>query len=257
MTATTDTVTDLMLTKVRKLLAKAEDPAATAEEAETYTAKAAELVAAYGIDQALLAHAEPGRDRVGDRVVTVDAPYAQDKAELLSGVASQLRCQAVQRSVWADGRKQLSLHLFGFESDLLRAEVLYTSLLLQATHGLTRARAPFGEQLAAFRRSWLRGFTYAVITRLAGAEDRAREEAEAARADLSDESSVALVLADRTAEVSSTLREHYPRVRQARARTLSGSGLPQGWAAGQRADLGGGRADLPAATARQQTLPQH
>ena len=50
-----------------------------------------------------------------------------------------------------------------------------------------------------------------------------------------------LVLADRSAQVDSALREEYPRVRTARARTLSGSGVTDGWAAGQRADLGGSR----------------
>lgn len=248
-------MTDLMLDKVRKLLVKAEDPAATAEESEVYTAKAAELIAAYGIDQALLARDDPSTDRVGDRVVVVDAPYARDKADLLGGVANQLRCQAVQRSRWVGGSKQISLHLFGFESDLLRAEMLYTSLLLQATSGVTRVRAPRGEQLAAFRRSWLRGFTYAVITRLAQAEEQARAEAETVATPEPGRQSVALVLADRSAAVRSRLREHYPDVRQARRRDLSGSGGRQGWAAGQRADLGSDGADLAAAN-RQRPLPR-
>ncbi|HET7329041.1 MAG TPA: DUF2786 domain-containing protein [Nocardioidaceae bacterium] len=231
-------MSDVMLAKVRKLLAKAEDPAATEHEARVYTTKAAELIAAYGIDRALLAQADPASDPVGDRVVVVDPPYAQDKADLLGGVATQLRCRAVQRTSFTSGRKELSLHLFGFEADLLRAEILYTSLLLQATAGVTRARAPRGEQPAAFRRSWLRGFTYAVVARLAEAEDRARVDAEAARPSGSPTPSVALVLADRSAAVSSALRAHYPRARQARARSLSGSGGHQGWSAGQRADLG-------------------
>jgi hypothetical protein len=258
-------MSDLMLDKIRKLLAKAEDPAATAEEAEIYTAKAADLVATYGIDQALLARGDGDADRVGDRVVVVDPPYARDKADLLGGVAAQLRCQAVQRSRWVAGSKQISLHLFGFGADLRRAELLYTSLLLQATSGVTRVRAPRGEQLAAFRRSWLRGFTAAVITRLAAAEQRAAAEADRAGRDGSagagtasgrDTGSVALVLADRSAAVRSTLRAHYPGVRQGRRRSLTGSGGEQGWAAGQQARIGGDGSDL-AAAARQQPLPQH
>ena len=133
-------MSDDILAKVRKILAKAEDPAATPEEAETYTAKAAELVAAYGIDRALLAQTEPGSDVVGDRVVLLDPPYALDKAGLLSSVAYRLRCRAVQRVRYVDGEKQISLHLFGYDSDLVRAEVLCTSLLLQATSTLARTR---------------------------------------------------------------------------------------------------------------------
>ena len=55
---------DPILAKVRKLLALAEDPAATTHEAETYTAKATQLIADYGIDRALLAAGRP-RPRPG------------------------------------------------------------------------------------------------------------------------------------------------------------------------------------------------
>ena len=50
---------DSRLAKIRKLLAQAEDPAATPEEASAFTAKAAELIAAYGIDAALLEDRAP------------------------------------------------------------------------------------------------------------------------------------------------------------------------------------------------------
>ncbi|MDQ3616264.1 MAG: hypothetical protein M3393_06530 [Actinomycetota bacterium] len=45
-----------------------ENPAATRRAAETYTAKAAELIAVYGIDRTLLAQSDPTSDTVGDRV---------------------------------------------------------------------------------------------------------------------------------------------------------------------------------------------
>jgi hypothetical protein len=94
---------DDILAKVRKILAKAEDPAATVHEAEVYTAKAAELIATYGIDRALLAEADPAGDVVGDRVVVLDAPYALDKAALLAEVAQALRCRAIHRTRYAEG----------------------------------------------------------------------------------------------------------------------------------------------------------
>jgi hypothetical protein len=236
----TDAGTDRILTRVRKLLAKAEDAAATSQEAETYNAKASELMAAYGIDRALLAAADPGSDVVGDRVVALEAPYARDKATLLSGIAHEMRCRAVLRTRFSGGTKELSLHLFGYDSDLLRTEVLYTSLLVQASTGMVRAPVPVGEQVAAFRRSWLAGFTQAVVHRLAGAERRA----EAATVDRVH--SVALVLADRSGAVEEALSRRYPRLRTGRQRALSGSGSTDGWAAGQRAVLDGTR--LPEAS---------
>ncbi len=48
-----------LLERVRKLLAKAESAGVTDPEAEALPAKAAELMARYGIDRALLAAARP------------------------------------------------------------------------------------------------------------------------------------------------------------------------------------------------------
>jgi hypothetical protein len=236
-----------VLAKVRKILAKAEDPAATPEEAETYTAKAAELMATYGIDRALLAETDPGSDVVGDRVVVLDAPYALDKAALLSSVAFELRCRAVRRIryVGPHATKEVSIHLFGYDSDLVRVEILFTSLLLQAQTSLARTSPPPWESVAAYRRSWLAGFTAAVSRRLRDAEVRARDEAEEARtsraAATTGGRSVALVLVDRERTVAAAVDAEYPRLGTARNRQLSGSGGRSGWQAGQRADLGGTR----------------
>ncbi len=234
-----------VLAKVRKILAKAEDPAATPEEAETYTAKAAELMAAYGIDRALLAESMPDSDVVGDRVVVLDAPYALDKAALLSSVAFELRCRAVRRIRYVGPRatKEVSIHLFGYDSDLVRVEILFTSLLLQAQTSLARTDPPPWESPAAYRRSWLAGFTAAVARRLRDAEMRARDVAEESRAGTAAPSgrSVELVLVDRDRTVAAAVEAEYPRLGTARSRQLSGSGRRSGWQAGQRADLGGSR----------------
>lgn len=229
-----------MLVKVRKLLAKAEDPASSPQEAETYTAKAAQLIADHGIDAALLAADDPGSDRVADRVIHLDAPYAVDKAHLLYDVALQMRCRAVLRHRHDDeGRSAHSVHLFGHESDLDRADLLFTSLLLQSTSRLGRTPVPRGEHKAAFRRSWLAGFRISISERLALAEQEARGRAES-RGTASGRST-GLVLADRTREVTQALQQHYPHVGTARPRSLSGSGGREGYAAGARADLGGVR----------------
>ncbi len=246
---------DEILARIRKILAKAEDPAASAAEAETYTAKAAELVARYGIDRALLAQKDPASDAVGDRVVVLDPAYALDKAGLLNRVAAELRCQAVQRTRYLDGAKELSLHLFGFDSDLQRAELLYTSLLLQATWLLARTAAPPGESVAAYRRSWLAGFTTAIGRRLAEAERRAREAAAPRGTEQAPGTPdpggrvLALVLADRTAQVNRATSTAYPFLRSAPRRSLSGSGGTSGYAAEQRADLAG--TGVPASSGRQ------
>jgi len=227
-----------VLRKVRALLAKAEDPASTGPEAEACTAKATALLASWGIDAALLAADDPGSDPVGDREVTVPPPYAPDKVDLLAAVALRLRCQVVVRRQRGDAGRVV--HLFGHRTDLERAEVLWTSLLVQAHHGLARAPVPPREQPAAFRRSWLAGFTLAVGHRLAEAERRAQVDAEAAGAP-GGSGGTALVLADRDASVRAAVAAAYPDAGTAPPRRLSGGGRLAGWQAGQEADLGGTR----------------
>ncbi|HLL66812.1 MAG TPA: DUF2786 domain-containing protein [Micromonosporaceae bacterium] len=229
---------DKTLDKVRKLLVKAEDPACTPAEAEAFTAKAAELIAKYGIDAALLAESQPTTDRVGDRVIVMDAPYARDKAGLLSNVANALRCKVVHQTRYVAGRKELSLHLFGFGADLDRVDLLYTSLLVQAAHALAVEHVPYDEHPAAYRRSWYAGYASAIWRRLKAAESRAEHAAQPAE---SSGRSVALVLADRSAVVANAMQNAYPTLGKARARQLSGSGARNGYHAGQRADLGGTR----------------
>src|SRR5262245_564666 len=133
---------EAMLEKIRKLLAKAEDPGCTPAEAAALNDKAAELIAKYGVDSALLYARDPRVDPVGDRVIPLLAPYARDKSELLAGVAAVLRCHSVQRQKPTAAGREFSMHLFGFASDLERVELLYTSLLVQAAFGLAAARVP-------------------------------------------------------------------------------------------------------------------
>jgi hypothetical protein len=71
---------DKLLDRVRKLLAKAEDESVTPPEAEALTAKAAELMAKYGIDRALPAAARPETDTPGSRLADIDNPWGRVKA---------------------------------------------------------------------------------------------------------------------------------------------------------------------------------
>ncbi|MEV6342209.1 DUF2786 domain-containing protein [Actinoplanes sp. NPDC051851] len=217
--------TDGLLARVRKLLAMAEDPACTPGEAEAFTIKAAELIAKYGVDQAMLAAEDPAADPVGDRIVVVVPPYARDKAGLLAAVAAPLRCRVVHLERGGTARS----HLFGHEADLARAELLFTSLLVQAAHALATSPVPWGEHPAAYRRSWLVGYTEAIRARLWEAERSAVAETPGAE----------LVLVDRTDLVERKRDEVYPRLAKLPPRRLQGSGRLRGYRAGQTAHLGG------------------
>jgi hypothetical protein len=221
------------LDRVRKLLAKAENAGVTPQEAEALTAKAAELMARYGIDRALLAAAQPETDVPGDRVITIPNPWAAVHAHLLCGIGSAMRCQCVLLST----REGARVHVFGYASDIERAEVLYTSLLLQMSHGLARVTVPqWTKSPRALRRSWQLGYATAVIARV-----RVAERAAAAQADSQPPvdgcQPAALVLASRDQVVSARARQAYPVTRKAKV-TYTGSGYRDGYTKGQTADIG-------------------
>ena len=224
---------EALLERVRKLLAKAEAEGVTPPEAEALTAKAAELMARYGIDRALLAAARPETDRPDSRVIDIPNPWAQVRAHLLAGLATAMRCQCVLVDPQGSGAR---VHVFGYLSDLERADILYTSLLLQMAHGLTAATVPpTARSPRAWRRSWLLGFTAAVVARVRAAEERAA--ASSAARETSSGPSTALVLADRSLVVRRQLDEAYPVTRSSRL-SYTGRGYQAGYSKGREADIG-------------------
>ena len=237
-----------LLDRVRKLLAKAEDEGCTPHEAEALTAKAAELMARYGIDRALLGAVRPDTDRPADRVFELDNPWAGIKAHLLAGLASALRCQCILLNRRQPGSR---VHVFGYLSDLERADILFTSLLVQMARALALEPVPvYGGRAKAWRRSWMLGYCSAVVARV-----RAAEEAAVAAATSSADAganghgpSAAVVLADRAVTVRRHAEQAYPRTRKTRV-TYSGNGYQAGYQEGQKADIGGAKVRSRSGTA--------
>lgn len=205
-----------ILRRVRALLAQAEDPACTPEEAAAFSAKAEELIVRHAVDAALLAEkAGPGRGKPTMREYEPQAPYAKAKGTLLNAIALAHGCRVIRRG--SDGQ-YLTL---GFESDLALVDILYTSLLIQGLNGSAR-----GDK--SYRTSFWYGFAARVGARLEAMRNRA-----------ANETGAALVLADRTSEVDAHLAEMFPRVRTtSRATIRNGAGWRAGQEAGERADLG-------------------
>jgi hypothetical protein len=165
-----------MLSRIRALLAKAE-ATEYAEEAEALSARAQELMAKYSIDQALLA-AESGRQVApAGRRIAVDNPYEAPKTSLLQAVATANRC----RVVWS---KAVGLAtVVGFEADLDAVELLFTSLLVQASAAMlyagSRQDAYGRSRTRAFRQSFLVSYAIRIGERLSHATEHATQEAAA------------------------------------------------------------------------------
>lgn len=236
-----DGLPEALLGKVRSLLRKAENAGATEEEARVYLAKATELMAKYGIEQAMLDDlTEP--ERPADRIVDLYPPYVKEGRRLLARIGYEMRC----RSVYPGGKaNRHRVHLFGFEADIQATEVLFASLRLQMLEGADRAdrlHRPEGEDARAYKRSWMLGFIREVTARIGAAQQAARAAAEQrteAEGEGRDGRSVALVLADRTTVVEARLAAQYPKLNKTRPTKFKGTGYWQGVADGRDADIGG------------------
>ncbi len=226
------------LERVRALLAKAESTTFEAE-AEALTAKAQELIARYSLDQALLSTsaAAAGALPIGTRI-WIDDPYTEPKSSLAARVADANRCSCV----WDPNLKYVTL--FGFDHDVAAVELLYTSLLAQATaamirHGSVQDRTG-QSRTRSFRRSFLQGFAHRVGDRL--------REVTAAEEQAAVESSAALlpVLAGRQEQVELAFREAFPDVVMRRTTVSNAAGWHAGKVAADLAQLGPSGAQLGA-----------
>lgn len=218
--AVPDGVDAKLLERVRTLLAKAESTTFP-EEAEALTAKAHQLMSRHAIDRAIV-DASPSSGPVGRRVAT-DDPYAGGKSLLLSAVAVASRC----RSVW--NRDLGFATVFGYPNDLDAVELLYTSLLVQATQAMVRVGdgAPGSRSRSrSFRQSFLTAFAHRISQRLQEGRDAAESAAAEAHGD-----ALLPVLASRLDAVDRARDEAYPDLE---SRSFSATDVA-GWAAGTAA----------------------
>lgn len=220
-----------MLPRIRALLAKAE-ATGFPEEAEALSAKAQELMARHSIDEALLAAGAPAADAPRACRLGVDAPYEEAKAVLLHAVADANRC----RAVWNEALGFSTV--VGFEPDLEAVELLYTSLLVQATAAMTKAeaaqRAKGRNRTKTFRQSFLAAYAHKMGTRLAAAA--AAETTEAAETRTA--APLLPVLATRALAVTAHLDQMFPTTTTTRLRGVTDeAGWTEGTEAADRARL--------------------
>ncbi len=231
-----------MLSRIRALLAKAESTEFP-EEAEALTAKAQQLMAQHSIDEALLSAGHTGRDAPAAVRIGVENPYEGPKAMLLDAVAAANRC----RVVWA---KEFGFcTVVGFDSDLDAVELLYTSLLVQATAAMNRAGSrqhlDGASRTRAFRQSFLVSYSARIRERLTAATEQATTDAAAGRHLREDGTAEQLVpderllpaLAAREEAVDTATGRMFPTLTSQRVRVSDGEGWAAGRAAADRAAL--------------------
>lgn len=225
------------LTTIRALLAKAE-ATEFVEEADAFTAKAQDLMTRYAIDEALLVDASEGIE-VRSRRLPVDNPYAATKAQLLATVGKINRV----KTIWDDHHGIATV--VGLPIDLDLAELLFTSLLVQATRAMTEAgaRSTAGHRLdraPAFRRAFLLSYANRIGERLNDAGVHAQQEESESRA-----RNLLPVLARQSAAVEVEFARLFPRISSSGAKRVDVRGWQAGRAAADRAVLTRAQVDGP------------
>lgn len=190
-------------------------------EIEALNAKAAQLIAKYGIDQAMLADAGTEADLVVDKVIWTDRPFSDRFRNMLAYLAELMGAQTrrvkefdpqahggARKGAWKYG-----LRVFAHQSDLDRLTLLYTSARNQALAGASRIKGydRFGQDQKAHRDSYIEGFSHGVYAQVSAAEQAAKQAAEAElearqeqamlEGNFTASKSVELVLSDRSAMV--------------------------------------------------------
>ncbi|OYD71726.1 DUF2786 domain-containing protein [Rhodococcus sp. OK302] len=220
-----------VLKRIRGLLAKAE---ATnfAEEAEIFTEKAQELMTRYAIDSALL-HSRTGvtGTTVDGRRIHLDNPYVKEKVHLLTAIGDANRV----RAVWFSDICIATV--IGTPVDLQQVDMLFTSLLVQATRAMQFADTSNrgGSRTTSFRKGFLTGFANRIGQRLRDAGTKAT--AEAADAESMDVADLLPILATTSAAVDTEFERMFPRTRKARGRSVDAEGWHAGQAAADDANL--------------------
>jgi hypothetical protein len=224
-----------MLHRVRALLAKAESTDFP-EEADAFTAKAQELMARHSIDHALLVATTGANDQPVTRRVSIDNPYEAPKTLLLQVVAEANSC----RTVWM--KRFGFATIVGFPADLEAAELLFTSLLVQATRAMTQA----GPSADRYGRSTTRSFRHAFLTAYAS---RIGERLDAATEGVDQEMTESVgaarllpVLAARDDAVREAFEKQFPELTRHATTINNREGWASGRAAADRASLHGRQA---------------
>lgn len=227
---------EALVERVRKLLAKAESTG-NANEAEAFSAKAAELIAAHRIDPEHVRDSLT-RGSLGLRRVPLGrGAYVRARLALLMAVAANHDCEVVFQT-GGDGTTAI---VAGFESDLDMTDLLFASLHTQAAGQMAAIRRQTPAATQRFRRSFLFGFARRVGELLEGSR-KASASAAAARPDhpqgsLFDDALPEVL--ERSQRVKEFAARSFGRVVAASApRPAQASGWQAGHRAAGRADLG-------------------
>lgn len=259
--------TDDITRKIQGLLRKAEGTD-NENEAEAFYAKAQDLMLRYAIDEARLRDLEGAQAAKAKPVkITVDFDwfYAQAKIRMISLIAKANRCKVIINPMAQRlDRKARQVYVIGYERDVENVQILFVSILLQATRAgkaeykvrlsakafdhaaepgwsgdyctvchepIREGRSGFTHKVEGqtkFLTSFIYGYAETVGQRLMERNDAMRRE---------DPTGMALVDLSRE-RVDEAVNEFFPSLGRGRKTSIRGTGWGAGQRAGHNADIG-------------------
>ena len=219
---------DTMTDRVRKLFAKAESTTSE-HEAQALLSKAYDLLAKYGIDEAV-AKAGAGTDssEIGQWTFEPRGAYKYDQIILVNQIASALHCSAIRLN-------KSVLRVYGAKRHLDRVELLAGMLVAYMLATAGKSYPPHSRiSTVTYRKSVMMGFIATVSERLDSSEASATQAS-------SDTSGAEVVLASDARRAAAALAAEFPSVRSGSAARRSAAGFDAGAAAASNIDLGGKR----------------
>ncbi len=220
-----------LIAKVRKLLAMAERTP-NRNEADAFSRKAAELIAAHRIEPERL------RSTVNDELGVLQVAlgrgaYVRGRLSLLQAIGDSHGC----RTVFEVHDRGTVAMVAGFHSDLESVELLYNSLHSQAASRMAAERRATPAATQQWRRSFMFGYADQIRRMLTATAAEAVQRVHPSSATLP-------ALRARDKRVDEYSRQQFGRVVAARRpKAATATGWDAGKRAASRADLG--RARLP------------
>jgi hypothetical protein len=232
------------LAQIQALLAKAE--ATTFDsEAEALRAKAFELIARYGLEEALTASRAEIKVEPVKEFFTIEGNYHNRRVLLLHGIARAMRCETIMMTKrLRKGQKpsNTTLLVYGMPSDIERVKVLWFSLNLQM--GSEMNRSLVHKPKGVHGRTWCVNFVNAYAVEVAQRVQAAENQAEDNEVQFGD-SRFALVLVANKEMVSDMFTKENRGVQKVNfAQTASSAGWAAGSRAGEKANLGSSTGSL-------------
>lgn len=227
-----------LIERVRKLLAKAEDPSVTDAERETLNNKAAELMMKHSIDDAMLNMNDKSDKTIIRKLLKINfipASYTYEYAVLGVNVAPFLNCRGV-RAVMP---KRTDLFIIGHEDDAESMEMLYWSLVRQCMLSLTAWYQSFETKRQLFnmspqekmkaKKSYVIGFIKGVCAKLESIQTQVIDEVG---------HGAEIVLADKKSAIDVWINENMKLSAGRVHRYVNPNSHSAGYQAGYDADIG-------------------